>query len=123
MDIVTRHHEVSTMKIKRALQASRRSRRPIKEWISPLFGRSWLAYRMLNGIRASLNPAREMEPLLRCWMPAAVFANDVFDPAEGALLRCARRLGVRTVGMVRSWDNPTNKGVLPTPIDRLLVWS
>ncbi len=123
MDVVTRNHRIATMETKRRYLASRRDRTPWKVRISPLFGKSKLVHDSLNRVREALFTAPEMEELLRKWEPAVVFSNNVFDRSESAVLRRAGALGVPTVGMVHSWDNPTNKGVLPAACDVLLVWS
>lgn len=46
------------------------------------------------------------------YKPDAVFATDIFSPADAHLLRSAEKHGVRSIGMVRSWDCPTNKNLL-----------
>jgi hypothetical protein len=53
--------------------------------------------------------------------PDLVFATDVFDPFDAQLLNEARHRGVRTLGMIRSWDNCWSKGLMPVVPDRLLV--
>lgn len=42
-----------------------------------------------------------------------VFSTDVFHDEDVRLLASAKGMGLKTVGMVRSWDNCTNKGILP----------
>ncbi len=53
--------------------------------------------------------------------PDAVFASHVFGDMDAALIKDARRAGIRTVGMVVSWDNPTSKQVLRAQPDVLLA--
>jgi hypothetical protein len=53
--------------------------------------------------------------------PDVVFAPDVFGHADVLLMKSARRHGVRLIGMVRSWDNPTAKHLLRIVPDVLLV--
>lgn len=55
------------------------------------------------------------------YRPSLVFATDVFDPVDAKLLGEARHHGVKTLGMVRSWDNCYSKGLMPVLPDRLLV--
>ena len=122
-DIVRRNHRIATFELKERFWNAQRHRRPLRHFVSPLFGRSWTMYRMLNRLRERRDRADEMQPLIDESRPDVVFANNVFEPRESAVLRRARVAGVPTVGMVHSWDNPTNKGVLPAVTDRLLVWS
>jgi hypothetical protein len=53
--------------------------------------------------------------------PVMVFATDVFNNDDVHMLAEARRRGVRTVGMIRSWDNITNKGLFRVKPDHLVV--
>jgi len=120
---VMRRHRLATMDIRRRLARRARPGIPLKQRIEPLVGRSRLAFRALTRLRHALSRAPEMQPPFDRRRVALVFSNNVFSLEEAAVLRRARDLGIATVGMVHSWDNPTNKGVLPSPVDRLLVWS
>jgi len=53
--------------------------------------------------------------------PDLVFSTDILDNEDVRLLFEAKRAGVKTVGMVRSWDNLTNKMLLPVVPDRFVV--
>jgi len=55
------------------------------------------------------------------YRPSLVFSTDVFDPYDTQLLNEAKHHGVRTLGMVRSWDNCWSKGLMPVQPDRLLT--
>jgi len=55
------------------------------------------------------------------YRPSLVFSTDVFDPFDTQLLVEAKRRGVKTLGMVRSWDNCWSKGLMPVQPDRLLT--
>lgn len=56
------------------------------------------------------------EGLFLKYNPDLVFATDSFDNADRLLLLEAEKKGIKTLGMIRSWDNPTTKGVfLPNP--------
>jgi len=55
------------------------------------------------------------------YRPSLVFSTDVFDPFDAQLLSEAEHHGVKTLGMVRSWDNCWSKGLMPVVPDRLLV--
>ncbi|MDP3727665.1 MAG: CDP-glycerol glycerophosphotransferase family protein [bacterium] len=65
-------------------------------------------------------PAGPFPGLLERYRPDLVFATDIQNENDVALLQAARRRGVRTVGMVRSWDNLTNYLLRIVP-DLLLV--
>ncbi|MEK9148361.1 MAG: hypothetical protein AAB650_02890, partial [Patescibacteria group bacterium] len=53
--------------------------------------------------------------------PSLLFGTDVYELADVRIMRAARRLGVTTIGMVRSWDNPTSKTILNFIPDHVVV--
>ena len=55
------------------------------------------------------------------YSPDAVFATDIFSPADALLLYSAEKHKVRRIGMVRSWDCPTNKNLLRAIPEKILV--
>lgn len=84
-------------------------------------GRVRLVRRLFRAMAARLDPGRECYGLLERYRPDLVFATDVYELADTRLIRAARRYGIRTVGMIRSWDNVTSKTLLSAIPDRLLV--
>lgn len=85
-------------------------------------GRSHLVRRLVRALDLRLSPRGVFEPLFEAYKPALVFGTDVFSENDVALLEAGRRAGVKTVGFVRSWDNPS-KYLLRCFPDRLLVGS
>lgn len=55
------------------------------------------------------------------YQPKLVFATDVFNDMDIYLLSGAKSRRIKTVGMVRSWDNLTTKGMLRIKPDKLVV--
>ena len=55
------------------------------------------------------------------YRPSLFFATDVFHPVDVDFIKTAKLLKVRTLGMVRSWDNITTKGLNRVVVDRLVV--
>ncbi|MBI3631526.1 MAG: hypothetical protein HY219_01515 [Candidatus Staskawiczbacteria bacterium] len=55
------------------------------------------------------------------YQPDLVFVTDVFNDDDVHLLATAKFCGVKTVGMIRSWDNFTTKGLFRIKPDNLLV--
>lgn len=55
------------------------------------------------------------------YKPDLVFGPDVFHPDDAHFLAEAKHRGIRTIGMVRSWDNITNKGFFRVKPDKLIV--
>ncbi len=55
------------------------------------------------------------------YQPDLIFATDVFHSADIYFLAEAKKRDVMSVGMVRSWDNITNKGLFRVKPDKLIV--
>ncbi len=55
------------------------------------------------------------------YQPEAVFSTDIFNDDDVHLMAEARRNRIKTIGMVRSWDNFTTKGVPRIRPDSLIV--
>ncbi|MEK7612053.1 MAG: CDP-glycerol glycerophosphotransferase family protein [Patescibacteria group bacterium] len=53
--------------------------------------------------------------------PELVFSTDIQNPFDVTLLHAGRRYGSKSIGMIRSWDNPTCKGIMRFFPDQLLV--
>lgn len=77
--------------------------------------------RLLRAAYRRRSPKGFFAAAFEAYRPDLVFATDVFDPTDAKLLDEARAHGVKTLGMVRSWDNCWSKGLMPVVPDRLLV--
>lgn len=55
--------------------------------------------------------------------PVTVFSTDIQSELDVALLNEAKKQKIKTIGMVRSWDNLTSKGLMRSIPDALLVWN
>lgn len=85
------------------------------------FGGSLLALRIMRFLDAVLPSSHTFAGFFETLNPDAVFSTDVQNELDVRLLHEARARRVTTVGMVRSWDNLTSKGVLRVVPDRLVV--
>ncbi|MBI1975588.1 MAG: CDP-glycerol glycerophosphotransferase family protein [Candidatus Vogelbacteria bacterium] len=85
-------------------------------------GRSNIARRMLRALDHALSPRDFFRHILDVHKPDAVFSTDIQNENDVSLMQDARRRGVLVVGMVRSWDNPTQR-ILRVMPDRLIVGS
>jgi hypothetical protein len=59
--------------------------------------------------------------ILTSYDPSLVFSTDIFDPRDSIFVRESMRRGIKTMGMVRSWDNCFSKGLMRTFPEQLLV--
>lgn len=53
--------------------------------------------------------------------PDLIFAADILETNDIRLISEAKKRGIFVIGMVRSWDNLTNKGIMPVVPDMILV--
>lgn len=70
---------------------------------------------------ALLMPRKRYAALFEKYSPSVVFATDIFNPMDVIFMHEAKKRGVPTVGMVRSWDNLTAKGGFRVIPDTLVV--
>lgn len=99
---------------------------------------SWIKYYAFGALAAVLSGSKALNRAARALFmrlssrgllavhldrvkPDLVFSTDVFDPNDIQVLKEASLRGIRTVGMIRSWDNCWSKGLLPVIPDRLLA--
>lgn len=86
-----------------------------------LFGGSVFALKSMRFLDRVLPSRDTFGHFFRAYRPDAVFSTDVQNELDVRMLREARRRKVPAVGMVRSWDNLTSKGVLRIVPDTLVV--
>ncbi len=72
-------------------------------------------------IYKALIPKDTFQEVLNKYKPDLVFATDVFSALDPRLMCEAQDRGIKTIGMVRSWDNLTTKGVMQVVPDILVV--
>ena len=92
----------------------------IKRVLYYAFGRSSLFQKIFRFLDASLSQSGFNE-MLRHVRPDLIFATNVVEGMDIAFLREARRMSIKTIGMVKSWDNLTNHGMLREFPDTLIV--
>jgi hypothetical protein len=73
----------------------------------------WLDFNLSNRDR--------FRQLFEKYNPIMVFSTDMFEPNDVDLAREAKRRGVFTISMVRSWDNITTKGLNRIIPDKFIV--
>jgi len=77
-------------------------------------------YRFLDKNSA---PKNILDEMINKYNPDLFFSTDIFGEWDVALLRCAAARGIKSVGMIRSWDNTTTKGVLRCFPDHFIALS
>ncbi len=81
--------------------------------------------RLLYWAELALPLDRRLLRAVQATRPDLVAVTPLVDhnSMQAEYLKIARRLGVPAVHCVASWDNLTNKGVVPLDPDRMLVWN
>jgi len=64
---------------------------------------------------------KEIIGLFQSSSPAIVFSTDIFYESDVLIAREAKKRGIPTVGMIRSWDNCYSKGIMRVVPDWLIV--
>lgn len=99
---------------------------------------SWLRYYFAHALHRLLSPfffphrlmrffARTylrtdaFNTLFETYKPDLIFTTDSFYREDRALIVEAKARGVKTIGMTRSWDNPTTKGVFLAVPDKIVA--
>ena len=84
-----------------------------------------VALRFLSTLERGIPTSRLIERFLMTHRPDLVVVSPLVDVASDQvdIVRAGRRLGVRVVAAIASWDNLTNKGLLRVEPDAILVWN
>ena len=90
-------------------------------FIHGAFGSFFPLHRLLRFFATTLFRSNAFDAAFAAHRPDLVFATDSFNREDRLLLIEAKRRGIPTVGMIRSWDNATTKGVFLSVPDRVLV--
>lgn len=69
-----------------------------------------------------VNPQHEHDALIQKYKPSLVFITATHEYAENGLVKSAKRYGIPTAGMPKSWDN-LSKVLFLTKNDKHLVWN
>lgn len=76
------------------------------------------AYRFLDFL---FSPKNYFAKFIDEYRPDLFFSTDIFSECDALFLREARQKKIKIIGMVRSWDNTTTKGVLRVIPEKILV--
>lgn len=85
--------------------------------LSPFF----IFQRLFRALARNYLKTNVFDELFQTYAPDMVFTTDSFNRDDAALLIASKRRGIRTVGMIRSWDNATTKGVFIPDPDQIVV--
>ncbi len=86
-----------------------------------LFGRLKFYIQVLRVLDYYTAGKGRFEKFFDQYHPDLVFSTDVQNELDVSLMQAAKKRATKTIGMVRSWDNLTSKGILRIIPDRLVV--
>ena len=93
----------------------------IKRMINRVFG----PFTFLRGVLRWMDQWVDAHPgvvsLLDTYKPDLVLAPDIVFPVDRIFMRAAQRNGYPIIGLARSWDNLTSKGVIQILPDKLIL--
>lgn len=90
-------------------------------WLAFFIANRPLARRAIRAFDVFLTPRGRFAALLDRERPDLVFSTDIQNENDVRLAHEAKERGIRVVGMVRSWDNLTSKGLIREVPDLLVV--
>ena len=86
-----------------------------------LLARSKTIHRLVRKLDTIFSPNQFLNSYIDRYQPHALFVTDMFSEIEPLFIQGAKKRGVMTIGMVRSWDNTTTKGLMRALPDWLIV--
>ncbi len=90
-------------------------------WLLSKLGYSKTVRRLARWAEYRCLPKNRHRKLFEKYEPDLVFATDVFHEQDLDVMREAKSRGVKIIGMIRSWDNVTTKGLNRLIPDELVV--
>jgi hypothetical protein len=112
---------VENLFVRGLLKEGRHARFFFGHLIFQLFHRFFIIKKMLRFFSNKFMVGNEFADLFLKYNPSVIFSTDVYGPFDRKLVSQANREAILTIGMVRSWDNPTTKGVLLAVPDKIVV--
>lgn len=93
----------------------------ISRTLTKIFARSQCVHQLIRKLDAMFSPNHFLDRYIDHYHPQLIFVTDVFSEIEPLFIQGARRKKVTTIGMVRSWDNTTTKGLMRALPDKLIT--
>lgn len=93
----------------------------VKRTVNFFLGPFQFPRRVIRWLDRFVSSDPRIDALLDRYSPKLILAPDVAFGVDRVFLRAAKRKGIFTIGMVRSWDNLTSKGVIQILPHKLLL--
>ncbi|TSD03654.1 MAG: hypothetical protein Athens071426_143 [Parcubacteria group bacterium Athens0714_26] len=92
----------------------------VKRSFTVIFGNNKFLRKVIRWLDRFVYLNKEVIFFLNRYKPDLVLVPDIILESDRVILRAAKRKRILTVGMVRSWDNLTAKGVIQVLPDKLI---
>lgn len=92
----------------------------VKRFTTIVFGNNRFLRKAIRKLDKLVALNKEVVSLLDKHKPDLVLVPDIILKSDRIILRAAKQKGIFTLGMVRSWDNLTAKGVIQVLPDKLI---
>jgi hypothetical protein len=93
----------------------------LRRFVAVAFGKSRMVRKTIRFLDLFVPADPFLLSIIKKYQPTAVLAPDIIQSSDRAILRAAKKSNVKTIGMVRSWDNLTAKGVIQVMPDYLIA--
>ena len=94
----------------------------LRRFLTIVFGNKFFLRRLIRFLDCAIVPLNsEVAAILSKYRPDLVITPDIILPVDRMFLRAAKKINIKTIGMVRSWDNLTAKGVIQILPDKLIA--
>lgn len=93
----------------------------VAHFVHAVCGRLFFFHRVIRLLARWYLHTDAFDALFTRYTPDLVFATDIFYREDSALITMANARKIPAIGMVRSWDNATTKGVLLCAPEQILV--
>lgn len=91
--------------------------------LAQFFGKSLLIIRFSRFLDFHIAPKHLFRDVIQRYKPDLIFATDMLNENDVSLMQDARRAGIRTLGMIRSWDNLSVLSLMRIIPNHLMLWN
>ena len=92
----------------------------LNQILAPILGRCGWLIKLGRWLDQKTSPHYMLDYYFDKYRPQAIFTTDIFSDTDFLFIQAARARNILSIGMVRSWDNASTKGLLRTVPDKII---
>lgn len=122
------HHSIHTHAARQLIEggwSAQEGRLPFKKYVMArffnFFGQHVWYRKLVRLILPFFFKAEVFNEIISQYKPDLIFSPTIYSENDIRLLKLAKRKKIKTVGMIKSWDNLSSKDFLLIPPDKLIV--